>query len=1190
MRATNNGIIRQIAWGALFVAIGFLRLPSTSAQTVYGALYGSVLDKSGAVIQNATIVVTSEQKGTSFKTQTNSVGQYRLDHLVPDTYVVTISAPGFKSYTVGGLQINAGDTPNVNANLEVGAVNQSVTVAAGAEQLLKTESQDVSLSVPQETVQQLPLVNQSMSNVLLLTPGAYAALGQMGVQALNPAGGSEYAVNGQPVGGANFVLDGTDNTGQTLGYIVVNPAPNTIQNVKINTTSFVAETGRTLGADIEMQTRSGTNSFHGLVSDTRQSAANLGRNPYSAAQSAPHNIAPGLYNQPEFNIGGPIFRDHLFFFFDYFGLRQREGGSVLTTLPTAHLEQTCLGAAPTSNGTQGCDFGEYLTLLGPTLGTIYQSNGQPYPDNIIPANQLSPQALGLLKMLPAPNIANSVYDNYSVNTTGVANTNQFTTRVDDQLTSRMHAFGRWTYYRDDLIGHPVFGLAGGPSGVSEAGHGTGRTHSVALGLDDAISDHLLMDARLGYYEDHLTDDMANANLNLGTQLGIPGLNGTGYPMSNGEPVFNIAAVSGGGIGSTQIGGSPSTPVRQREDQFQITNNWTWIRGTHTLKAGLDLRYGRENREESFDSRTGNMTFGTGPTSNGGVGGLGLATFILGDVTNFIRDVSQVLSPKENQWRTFYYAQDTWRVTQKLILNLGGRWEIYYPEKVDAKGHGALLNLNTGMLQVAGYGPYGMNMGQTVNLSDLAPRVGLSYQLNDKTVLRAGYGRSFSQANYGSIFSQVPVESPPVYGTQNLQASSITGSVFNLSQGPPGFPFAAVPPSGQLPVPAGVTVAARRGPELMIPSVDSWNLSFQRALTPKLSLTAAYVGNKGTHTYVGDWMYTFPNEPQAVLPASESSTGSTLYFDPGAPTSGVAANGHTSDYSLLRPYYAKYGWKQDIYYYAMAGDTHYNALQITAQEQYSHGLAMTVNYAYQVARNYDSGGFYTNKKAVYGPTDMNFNQVLTAFGYYQLPFGRKADFFTNVPRWVDALIGGYQLTPSINISSGQHFNLTYTNCGTVLPQQPGSTDIRAENASQPCYPNINGSFPMHLGPYNPVTHSRSYFTPVATLTTTHPTSGPFSIPTLDTVGNLKRNAYTAPGTWNVDLAAAKTIPIHENVTAEFRVNAFNAFNHINPGPPTPFYPQFGLSASVDNPYIGGKILNAALGTTPRQLNFELTLQF
>jgi outer membrane receptor protein involved in Fe transport len=1190
----------------LIPIVALLSLRPLGAQTVYGSIYGTVLDTSGAVVPNAAILVKSQQKDTSFNAQTNSVGQYRIDHLVPDTYSVTVTASGFKSYTVNNLQVNAGETPKVDANLEVGSVDQSITVSASSEELLKTEHQDVALSIQQETIQDLPIVGQSMSNILLLSPGAYAALGQMGVQAMNPAGGSEFAINGQPVGGANFTLDGTDNTGQTLGYIVVSPAPNTVQEAKVITTSFVAETGRTLGAEIAMQTKSGANTFHGMVGDTRQSAANLARDPYAAAQSAPGNIAPALYNQPEINIGGPILKNRMFFFFDYFGLRQRQGASVTTTLPTAHLEQTCTGAASTSDGRLGCDFGEYITLLGTSLGTIYHqpdathSAAYAYTNNIIPASEISPQALALLKMLPAPNISNSVYNNYSVNATGAINTNQFTTRVDYQLTPKIHTLGRWTYYRDDLVGHPIFGTAGGTSGVSEAGHGTGRTHSVSLGADDAISDRLLMDFRLGYYEDHLTDDMANPDLNLGTQLGIPGLNGMGYPLSNGSPVFNIATPAGGGtIGSTQLGGAASTPVRQREDQFQLTNNWTRIMGTHTIKVGVDLRYGRENRQESFDSRTGNLTFGTGPTSNNGVGGLGMATFMLGNVSSFIRDVSQVLSPKESQKRTFFYGQDTWRITQKLTVNLGLRWEIYFPEKVDAKGHGALLNLETGLLQVAGYGPYGMAMGQTTNFTDVGPRLGFSYQLNNKTVVRAGYGRSFAQANYGSIFSQVPVENPPVYGTQNLAASTTTGSVFTLAEGPTAPSFPTVPSSGVISVPDGVTPIARRGPRLMLPSVDSWNAAIQRAISSTLTVTATYVGNKGTHTYVGDWMYTFPNSPQAILPSSQAVVNHALYYDPSATASTITSpidsshpdidsNGHTANSNYLRPLYGKFGWSQDVYYNSMSGDTHYHALQISVEKRYDHGLAITGNYSFQKASNYDSANFTVDKKVTYGPTDMNFDQVATIFGFYRTPFGRDGDFFKGVPRWVDALIGGYQLTPSINIASGQHFSIAYTNCSSILPQIAG---IRAENAAQPCYPNQSGAFPMKLGKFNPATHSRSYFTPVDMMVPgVNTTSGVFSMPSLDSIGNTKRNAYTGPSTWNVDLAATKTVAIREGKSVQFRVNAFNAFNHINASSPTPYYSQFGFAATIDNPYIGGQIYNKALGTTPRQLNFAAKFQF
>ena len=309
--------IFTLLW-VLFVVAGVLNLRPLSAQGVYGSMYGTVLDKSGAVVPNATVTIKSQQKETAFTAQTNSIGEYRVDHLIPDTYSVTITAAGFKSYTVSNLQVNVGEAPKVDANLEVGSVSQSVTVAASSEELLKTEQQDVTLSVQQETVQDLPIVGQEMNNVLLLAPGAFAALGQSGVQALNPAGGSTYTVNGQPVGGVNFTLDGTDNTGPTLGYILINPPPDTVQEVKIITSSFDAETGRATSAVEAIQTKSGSDTFHGEIFDTRRSAANLARNPYLAAQSAPGGPAPALMNQPEINIGGPILKQRLFFFFDVF--------------------------------------------------------------------------------------------------------------------------------------------------------------------------------------------------------------------------------------------------------------------------------------------------------------------------------------------------------------------------------------------------------------------------------------------------------------------------------------------------------------------------------------------------------------------------------------------------------------------------------------------------------------------------------------------------------------------------------------------------------------------------------------------------------------------------------------------------------------------------------------------------------
>lgn len=1191
---SRNSLRLSILSVWIAIASGFTPLV---AQGVYGSISGTVIDTSSAAVGNATVTVTSQQKGTVSNVQTSSTGEYRIDHLVPDSYKVSVSAPGFKTFVVNDLQVNAGETPRVDANLQVGAVDQSITVAANSEELLKTEQQDVAQSIQGETLQELPIIGQEMNNILLLSPGAFAALGQSGVQALNPAGGSTYAVNGQPVGGVNFTLDGTDNTGPTLGYILINPAPDTIQEAKIITSSFDADTGRATSAVQALQTRSGGDSFHGEIFDTRRSAANLARNPFIASQSSPGGPAPALINQPEINIGGPILKRRLFFFFDLFDQWQRVGGSVTTTLPTAHLRNTCLGTEATSTGALGCDFGEYSHLAGP-LATVYQANGTPYPNNILPAAQLSPQALNVLKLLPTPTISNSVFNNFSKNTQGTVNTSQPTVRIDNQLTDKIHLFARYTYYRDELYGYPVFGAIGGPTGVSEAGHGTGRTHSLSLGLDQEISDRLVMDVRVGYYEDHLTDDMANANVPLATQLGIPGINNTGYLLTNGMPGFSISAGAGGAVGALALGASGSTPIRQREDQFMLTNNWTRILGTHTLKAGVDVRVGRENRTESFSPRTGTLTFGGGPTSNNGVGGLGLASFLLGDTTAFVRTVAQA-APHEKMWRTFYYGQDTWRATKKLTFNLGLRWDIYFPETVDGTGRGSLLNLSTGNLQVAGVGGYGLNMGQQADFKDFGPRLGVSYQLDSKTVIRAGYGRSFAQANYGSIFTQVPVENLPVYGFQNITAPSLTGSVFNLSQGPPAFVFPTLPSNGQIRLPNTVTAVVRTYPKLTIPTLDSWNATFQRAISSSLTATVAYVGNKGTHTYVGNWMYAFPNAAQPILPGSESITGQTVYYDPsktvaqikvdGDPFPGftdIDANGHTANVFYTQPYYARYGWTQPIDYDCMCGDTHYNALQITVDKRISHGLSATVNYAYQLAKNYDSGYHLVDKKVTYGPSDLNLDQAVTAYGFYRLPFGRQGDFFRNVPRWVDALIGGYQLSPNIKLSSGQHFSVVYTNCNAL--NLPFSAPQNAANAGAPCYPSQTGPLQTQLTAFNPAIHARTYFSPVATLTRANPTSGPWSLPGLDTIGNFKRNSLVGPGMWNVDLSAAKNFTIHEHVTAQFRVNAFNAFNHINPSTPAG-NPQFAGFATIDAP-TAGRITSIANGTSPRQLEFAAKLQF
>src|SRR5271154_5409897 len=490
----------------LLSVIGLLALSHAAfGQAVYGSIFGTVTDTTGAVVPGATVTVTDESKGTSVNVQSNGTGDFTIEHLIPDVYDLKVDASGFKGFQQKGIQLSADSSVKVVASLTVGGSTEVVEVDADSVPQLKTDRADVAVNFNSQELENLPIPDHNFTNLQLLLPGA-VQLGWSHAADENPQGSKQIQVDGQAFGGVNYTLDGTDNQDPILGIIVINPNSDSMSEAKIATQNFDAEFGKAVASVVTVQTKSGSNAFHGTAFDNRESAANLARDPFS--QSRTSFFPPGLKNQFGGSIGGPILKDKLFFFADYQGVRQKVGYSTTQTVPTAQLISSCLSG-------NGCDFSQYIAY-GQTLVTsanpanpyqIYEpGTTTPYPNAIIPNSQISPEAITLFKLLQPyqPNVAGSfggLSNNYQGGGTGLFNSNQWDVRGDYTFNEKIHIFGRFSRFTDLLSGNTIFGPAGG-SGLGLGGYGgtsKGANDSAALGTDIAINSHLVTDVRLGYF-------------------------------------------------------------------------------------------------------------------------------------------------------------------------------------------------------------------------------------------------------------------------------------------------------------------------------------------------------------------------------------------------------------------------------------------------------------------------------------------------------------------------------------------------------------------------------------------------------------------------------------------------------------------------------------------------------------------
>jgi hypothetical protein len=1233
-----------------------LKTSTTLAQAVFGGVIGTVTDPQGNAVSGAKVTVTSITKNTVYEATSNESGNYSVTHLIPDNYRVHIEAAGFKGYDVASISVSADSTVSLDAALQVGAVTQTVEVTGEIPQL-QTDRADVDVQFNQKYVQDLPILNRNFTNFELLSPGTQKLPGFSHAATENPQGGGQIQVNGQHFSGTNFELDGTDNQDPILGIIVVNPNLDAIAETKIALQDYDAESGKATSGVIRVQTKSGSNEFHGSGFYFYRSSDQEARDPFTNKPGVP--LASANWKQFGGSVGGPIIKNKLFFFGDYQGTKQQQGITNLYTIPTEEVIKSCNPATNAASATPGfCDLGEYLTAFGASGQIFDPQTGNPstgsgrtaFPGNQIPISRVGQNVGNVLALFPTP--TGGVNNNFVSTGAGPFDQKSFDTRIDYSAPHNYQVFGRFSLDYFSLSGLGGLGALGGlgfgPGGLN--GSSINHDYSLAAGFTKPIGAKWLTDFRFGYFKYNPKTAYSDATASPMDTLGFPGLNSgagiVGPPTTGGLSGFNFT-LNGGNAGSgngtlSSFGdglniGRCNCPLLESEQQFQFVNNWTRSQGNHTIKFGADIRYAMNLRVPSDASRTGLLNFDSGDTSNGGTGGLALATFLLGDVTSFQRFVSTSLTAAERQKRTFFYGQDSWRISPKFTMTYGLRWEIYFPESVNGKDQGGFANLDQGVIRVAGEGPIGLNGNINNTWKAFAPRLSFAYQFDPKTVVRLGYGRGFDIGVFGSNFGHVVTQNLPVLAQQSLQDTNCTqgpgcgplatnnrSAVFTLSQGPQPFSFAnilgAISSGGTLPLygPDG-TIEPRIRPTIQrLPTIDQWNATIQRQITPTLNLTASYIGNKGTHVFAGTGPSYNNNEPaigtgtdayqctknpapattfdckQSFVPSIPNSERRKLFLNgvpaftyPGFTVTQVI-NGVPTQVPLTC-------CAVDTGYFGNDADNKYNALQVKVEKRISSGLQFLAHYTFSHAYAYDSTYFDVDKKVAWGPNPFNRNQVFVANTVYELPVGRGKRFLSNSGRAMDLIAGGWQVTNTLTYGTGLPFTPSLQNCGQV-------------SDAGPCRPNVVGTQKLNTG----ITRNANgtfWFTPVPTLsqnlpeitnsptdisgtsnscTAARPTAGPFSLPACGQIGNVGFDSYRGPHAFYDDMALMKNFTITERVKAQFRFDAYNVFNHPVLGTPG--------NTCVDCTGSAGQITDIEADAAPgspvgmRQLQFGVRVTF
>jgi len=1169
---------------ALLMATAFFSTAAT-AQVLYGSITGIVTDGTNAAVPNVTVTATNQANGQTRSVTTGGSGEYLIPNLEAGPYTIEVKASGsFGSYAQKNLPLSVSQEARVNITLQLASVKSEVTVTT-APATLQTETAEVKAQISQAQLSELPITGSQGRNfqgLYTLIPGATAVQEQNSIGG-NPSRSLSVNVNGVSYNTNTTRIDGAVNDYGWLPYLIAYvPPADSIESINVVTNSFTAEQGVAGGASIAITLKGGTNHYHGSLWEFYQDAKFNARS-YTATQTSltsPANptgsVPKNIFHEFGGNFGGPVYipklykgKDKLFFFDNFERVTRRQLATPLQAVPTSAMLNGDFSAAssvttlydPQPGGT-----GPYLPVGSrPTFLSEYGCN-------CIPAARQSTAAAKMLALLQpiaakvgtptAAQISAQLANDYTAIGTIAYNRWSNDTKLIYNPNDKTSIFGRYSIAPYNLIDPQVFGAAGGPAvDGGQTGKASGRTQNIGLGASHVITPTLVADMDFGFTRQRTGAqsliDLADGNFGLDT-LGIPGTNGVGS-LYVGQPIFGFTGFQS--LGNA----SGANPFLFRDNQFTGDVNVSWTKGKHATKYGFtyyhfDLNHFQPSVGSGVSNPRGGFMFQGSMTSNTSTvtSYNALADMLLGLPNNgtgiAVAKNSQLYNPNSLRWTEIAaYAQDQWTVTSKLTINYGLRYEIYPAPYTDK--HGA-FRLDPNLPQsaniiVGGVGGNPQNAGIHVGHGQVTPRFGLAYRLNDKTVIRSGFGITTDPESYRFLRDQYPSEIAQAYvgsaaGTLSLDPN---GNPITLKT---GIPIAATPQITNGFVSLPVTIGTNTTPSNVRRGyIESWNLFVQRDLGHSYVANLGYVGTRAVRQF-----------SPVTLNAAPLPSGATTCMPNGQynPSSGLtgACNFHANDLINQQHCNATTGYLC----YNTAGITmnepvfssNYNALQTqftrNVGRTYQYGLIYTWSHAFDDADNGAGSGSTGPAYAYPAYTALNRAQSgydrthnLQFWGIYHLPFGAGQPWANHGV--AGAIFGGFQITGQLSHVSGAPFTVS-----------PSSSAVNAGGVTE--YAQLIAPY-KQLGGHNrspgnsSVSGGMAWFDPTSFANPvepqyTNPAAAGYvncSIPSCmvsPVLGNTRRNMFRGPGVTNINASIARNFHIYREAEFQFRAEAFNVANH------------------------------------------------